>query len=362
VCVRSDSSAEYSQSSGDRDKRATPDLNSPGGRWSAARELDPTGEFEWTFPLFALRAVALRAEVGPDENRGLDVVYEPVHEWSDLQFILGLRDALYSTGHSDNMVPQAQLGLELFDGAYSAPLGKLVLPAKDEKFRGRHSVGTLDIFGPGTLRFQNSWGGSWGDGGAGYLSKAYFNRHCDSIWVSRAAWLGPSAAMDRAARAASADGRPNAAHVVTLWHTPNRAAAKEIDCRGATLHVRLRSLNSISGEMGGLQVLDVRSHNTILGRCHVRHLARHRTIVEEMFVRPTHRLRGVGSALEGLAVDLARRAGSHRLEAYLHEADATADGTEAAERFACARGYVLGNSVMRRPNVRKIGTKVLDRA
>ncbi len=63
----------------------------PRALWHAARSLG--GEpGEWTFSLFAFRALALEDEGGPDRMRGIDLFYEPLKTWNDVEY--ALRDSL----------------------------------------------------------------------------------------------------------------------------------------------------------------------------------------------------------------------------------------------------------------------------
>lgn len=341
-----------------------PDGSVPRALWAAARGLDPTGYLEWTFPLFLHRALALQQEHGPETPRGLDIVYEPLATWDDVFFVLRLRDALLNAENAALSVPEVSLGLEVFDGVFRAPQGRLALPARDEPFRGRHAVGFLDIWSDDELRFLNSWG-SWGDDGAGYISRSYFEHHVDAAWVTRASWFGPSPAMETELRAtawrAGRPGRVEFGDVLKHWKTGNRPFGKEVRLRGVDYSVKCRSTYSLRGEMQRLQMADVRCDERVVGRLHLRHdLVRNRTFVEELFVSPADRRRGIAMLLiEDIATELARRQGAQQMQLWLHEADADDDGAQSARAFADRLGFQWHDTAMRRPNILGIAERAI---
>lgn len=335
------------------------------GLWRAARSLDPTGRLEWTFPSFLYRALALQPDAGPEQIRGLDLVYEQLETWDDIATVLLIRDALLDVGERENWVPHVSLGVQLFDGAYRAAAGRLPLPEDDEPFRGRHFVGYLDLDGPEQLRFLNSWG-DWGDDGAGYISRAYFERYVDAVWLTRPSFLGPSPAMETQLREqswrAGRPGLPTVNEIVSTWSaSPNRIFAKEVDIGGTTYDVRGRSTYALRSAGQPLQIIDLRLGDDVLGRLHVHHDgASGVTTIEELFVRPDHRRRGLGSFLDEVARDLALRRNARILEIWLHEADAEGESTSRAEEFASRNGYAWDAMFRRtRPNIHGIGRKAI---
>lgn len=332
-------------------------------RWWAARSLDPTGHLEWTFPAFMYRALALQPEAGPEDIRGLDLVYEPLETWDDVVTALTIRNTLLDAGEPETWAPHVALGVQLFDGAYRAPAGRLPLPRDGEPFRGRHLIGYLDLAGPEQLGFVNSWG-NWGDNGAGYISRAYFELYVDAIWLTRPSFLGPSPAMEGRLReqswSAGRPGLPTPQEVASSWcSVPNRIFSKHVDVAGVTYEVSGRSTYALRGDGQPLQIVALREGDQVVGRLHVHHDGASRvSTIEELFVRPDHRRRGLGSLLEDVARDLAVRRNARALGIWLHEADAEGDSTVRAEDFARARGYAWdAEHKRRRPNICAIGRK-----
>lgn len=87
-------------------------------------------------------------------------------------------------------------GFSVPESIYSAATSKTGIvsyPAPDEAMVGGHAVifvGYDDA--KQLLTFQNSWGGSWGDGGYGYLPYAYVtNGLADDFWTLRTLEIPP---------------------------------------------------------------------------------------------------------------------------------------------------------------------------
>lgn len=212
--------------------------------WTAARRLGGELHLEYTFAEFVLRTLALEPEAGPYEPRGLDLSYEQLQHWDDVVGVLSVNDQLTAGGVPEGWQYIVSVGMRFFDSGYRARDGRLPLPAADDPFRGRHSVGVLGVSDEGELAFANSWGRKWGDDGIGYISRLYFEEHVDSVLVTRLAWLGPSGEMDRdMARRAWTAGRPGRAlprDFVESWSTGNRRQAKEVTIDGETFDLLKR--------------------------------------------------------------------------------------------------------------------------
>jgi GNAT superfamily N-acetyltransferase len=330
----------------------------PRDRWLAARALSGEAGLEWTFPLFLLRAFALEAESGPDRMQGLDLYYEHLSSWPELMAVLDINQLLTNDGVSPDWGYQIIVGVEIFESGYRAPRGRLPLPNATSPYRGRHSVTVLDRTEDEELIFANSWGNDWGDNGYGYISRAYFEAHVDSILVSRPAWVGWSPKMDEALRhhrwTEGHAGIPSPRDVADTWFTPNRRASKSIPVHDAQHQANVRRTFSARVDMPPFEMVDLRdAEGQILGRTHISHQRTTDTsVIEELFVAPGFRRQGYGRALLDLAIERAAVFRKERIELVLHEADASpSGGHDRAIAFGSACGFTWERRSSRRPNI-----------
>jgi hypothetical protein len=77
-----------------------------------------------------------------------------------------------------------QLAVPIHSGWYSAVEGKIERPSADLRLTENHSI-VAEEFDDNLelIRFWNNWGKSWGDGGYGYLTYEYFEKHFKDAWV-----------------------------------------------------------------------------------------------------------------------------------------------------------------------------------
>lgn len=320
--------------------------------WMQARALGGNPGGDWTFPLFFWRARASR----PD---GLDVCYEDLTTWEQLSALVDLNQALSELGHVASNGYSIGLGLNVFDEAYYALEGRLSLPAPDEPFRGRHVVRLIGMEDESTLVFVNSWGGTrWGRNGLGYITRAYFENHVDSVVACRSAKFGPSLAMDRELKRRSwVQGRPGIVlmdDVGAAWLTPNRTFGKSVLLRGEMHDLTGRKLFSADDQP--FEIVELRLGNHLVGRVHIRHSSRE-SVVTEFWVPREARRKGYGSQLLRVIEEFAARHRDTRIQILLHEADET--GLDASYSFAQNRGYLISVNESKRPNLSAIATRAL---
>lgn len=77
--------------------------------------------------------------------------------------------------------------LDWYSNSYLAPQGHIGLPSSTDRKLGWHAVLLIEIDdeskpGECILRFKNSWGSKWGDGGFGSFSAAYFKLYGRALW------------------------------------------------------------------------------------------------------------------------------------------------------------------------------------
>jgi len=333
----------------------------PRALYLAARRLSRENR-EWSFVLFAHRAIAL-GEVQVERLNGLDLCYEPLSTWDEVVTVLNLRRALLDADIPPEMTMEVTVGMEVFDSIFRASAGRLPLPSSGEPFRGRHSVAVEAVSDRAELVFPNSWGSSWGDDGTGYLPRAYFERHVDSVWVSRPAWVGWSPAVDaelkRLGWLRGRPQRPTLSDITDAWVTPNLEQVKQTEIAGAEHSVHRRAAFSTREDAPALDLLELqREDGTVVGRAHVLHPRSGATsILEELFVHPDERRQGYGLSLHDVAVELAIQRGRSWFELLLHEADDTPAGRSAAVSFGSSLGYSWAATTSKRPNVSCTGTR-----
>jgi GNAT superfamily N-acetyltransferase len=341
-----------------------PDLT-PREQWLRARALGGESDLEWTFALFVFRSLALEVESGPQRIQGLDLYYESLHAWQEVIDVFGINRMLISEGLPPQWTYGVSIGMEMFESAYRARRGRLPLPALADAYRGRHSVAALGITERGELIFANSWGTAWGDGGYGYISRAYFEAHVDDVIVARPAWIGPSPQMDKALRerawVAGRAAAPSAEDAAEAWKTPNRRTGKTISRGGQQYQVTMRRTASARSGTSPVEMIDLRdSSGRILGRTHIRHHRKDRSTIEELFVAPEFRRLGYGTILASMAVERVVGWKKRKVQLLLHEADATSNGQARAIAFGSACGFAWTGRSSRRPNIVDIAERSLD--
>jgi GNAT superfamily N-acetyltransferase len=314
--------------------------------WRLSRLWGGYPELEWTFGVFGERVKALGGQIPA-------YFYEDVADFDTARWLVRMGSALVH--RREPSYPSVGLGFEYLDSAYRVVDGHLVCDGGP--FRGRHSVAAVDHTDMEEIKFANSWDPPrWGDGGFGYVSREYFDRHVDAVHARWSASGGPSLAFKRCMERAERLSFPSKERLVKCWPMRNDFWTQEV----ATADRSFTMLNwaVYSVDNGALvDVIEIRDKNEVVGRAHLHH--DEVPTLRELFVRPERRREGVGSLLEGTAAEWARDYGCGAMQIWLREADARERIIGAPIAFAASRGYDWEDVEMRRPNVVKIARRTL---
>lgn len=172
-----------------RDPYATREDMPPSSDSRLTVRLSGIGE-RWGMPLFERRLNFYLTQ------NLWDSFYEPVLDGLSLELALDRVLQLREHATDARWRPAMELVIEMFPSLYSAPDGRVPLPAEGERFLGHHAVvvdGIEDSAEGAVLRFTHNLGDQrpgWGKDGRGYLSLAYLERHYHEAWVVRP-YAGP---------------------------------------------------------------------------------------------------------------------------------------------------------------------------
>lgn len=77
------------------------------------------------------------------------------------------------------------IGVEVFEGMMKTKTGKVPMPKRGEGAIGGHALSAVGFDDDAKLiKFKNSWSGTWGENGYGYLSYAYIEKYMMDAWSS----------------------------------------------------------------------------------------------------------------------------------------------------------------------------------
>jgi GNAT superfamily N-acetyltransferase len=192
-----------------------------------------------------------------------------------------------------------------------APSGNIPLPSNDSAPPDTHSV-LIEGYNDSrqVLKFANSWGAGWGDGGYGYLPYAYFERLLNEAWACFPE-LGSRPPHD-----------PPREYEVSEWG--------EHSLTGGVLH--------------GADVYSRRFDENIAWAFGV---ARDEFLdVEELFVRPEWRNKGFGHELTQSMIERADKE-SLQIRFWVTQADATQASLGSFARMTAAHGLGFTQSPFR---------------
>lgn len=250
--------------------------------------------------------------------------YERLRSPSELIAAMQLDSALCARSIKWVEKPILELVVKIFRSMYDAPGGVVPLPEMDESSVGDHAVrviGSRD----GRVLFQQDWGPRWGDNGVGSFSIDYLNRYQREAWSIRLHVgprpegvhdfrdLGPSNERWAQLHEYAWDGHGDSGFV--LVHHDN-----QIDVLG-------RWLIGVSDGSAWLQCVAVmrkaEGGPLIAGWMHLRGTASG-AHVEELYVWPPYRERGIGTALVGQALVYGAATSWRDLPLTWHELEADA--------------------------------------
>jgi GNAT superfamily N-acetyltransferase len=264
---------------------------------------------------------------------------------------------------ADQYIPEwALYGLtvsfEIFQSAYTAPLGRLPIPGSGDVSRGLHAVSVIgyDDYGE-ALTFQNSWGAAWGNNGLGTLTREYAERYMNDAWLGLNARVGPTA-FNYSRLTQAGDSRDFA----RAWMLENPRWRKRFRHRGRGHQLVNYEALSIA-DACRVDVIELRLGIGVrVGWAVVFHLLKNNqptSVIKELYVWPTSRRLGYGRILEETACDLARLRRSEQIEILFHEADALLPARAAGRRFGDHQGYSWMWRSHKRPSLVAIGRKAL---
>lgn len=292
-------------------------------------ELDPH-DGQWSYPIFRARA-----EICLLSDR---YFYESVMTYDLLFAVSVLNTRLLDAGLPLEGLLHLQVVLDVFPSFWAAEAGRVELPDPDETSVGRHAVVLNGIDEDGeSLHFINSYGSDWGDDGTGVLSPAYLDAHLQQGLLTHWGQCGPTAVNYSPIFESGADG----AALVEEWCRANPAGGGHYWLGAGSFDYRSYSRLSV-GSACVVDVLEIRRDKTSReGWAHVYYpTGTEHAVLRELFVVPNARRNRVGTALEALARDAARKAGRRSMHLELDEADAYGRSRQAFEAFAMRRGYV----------------------
>ncbi|MGV9700812.1 GNAT family N-acetyltransferase [Streptomyces sp. NPDC003483] len=311
--------------------------------WISARILAGEPHQKWTFTRFLHRSMV-------SAEPGLSWIYEELSTWGKVKRALLIGAALQKEASA---FPQMGMtfGLWVFDSTLRSRTGRLHIPGSDEKFRGRHSV-AVSHWRQDTdeIVFMNDWGKRWGDGGRGYIGRQYFEAYVDSVTLLRPSWFGPAPEMTIQERRPSTDSSMSG--YIKRWLTPNKLHGLPPEYAHGHTNSAYRIIETFA-ERKLLTIAEIRGKdNEFYGRLHVDHDKRTGTCtIQELWVPPQHRRRGIATRLERFASAVAIEASARKLEIPINEADSTPEALTRAEYFTSTAGYSWEVYESYRPNV-----------
>lgn len=203
---------------------------------------------------------------------------------------------------------------QIFKGIYKAPKGLVPMPNFWERPLGGHSVAIVGYNNQNrVLKFLNSWGKEWGDGGLGYLPYKYVDKYLIEAWTC-------------------------------MLDLEKKGRRGEIKKEGECEYESITYRSFIFGRQP-LYVIDVYfgGENKIIGWVHFRFDDMGNMInLEDIFVMPEFRRKGIGRKLLSQIEDLANKQLVLKIVCYVHAQDLlTEDNISAIENLFGSDRYEI---------------------
>jgi len=266
---------------------------------------------EWTFPIFAHRHTVATFPAG-------QVYYEPIDDLKGLSNVMIYRELLRDDGLGELAeCITTTATIDLYSSAYGAKDGELELPANG-RYVGTHNVALTEDY-ENSYGFRNSWGRNWGRDGHGSLSYRYARRHVRERWVVRYRLLGPPSSYAQHALS-HPEHRGNPAFQglgpnAFLW---GGETEPELTERSNERRASLAALPDLR-PVEVLWIVGV--FGLPIAWAHLRQLPGRRWQLEECFVLPDHRTKGLGTRLIGWATQQVLTHKGQALLFALHDGD-----------------------------------------
>ena len=274
--------------------------------WAAGKQIDRIPG-EWTYPIWVLRAMRFHLP-----RRTL---YQQVHSYEEVLQRLYLNKMLVGSGFQPVLVRAV---LAVFENILDAVDGELQEPEPGDRFLGHHSVSLSDWMKEGKgLRFVNSWGSKWGNGGSGFLSEEYFVKHSTETWALAVGNHG----LNVPDGFEFFDPDLSRRELAVAWRRPPVHGSFELPASQRLRWYRAKSLFRDGYKLVG-EVVDRRGVR--LGWVHLdvgRQEGSLTAVLSEIFVWPTYRRLGVGRRLYEWAREHARSQKCELLQVLVYEAD-----------------------------------------
>jgi GNAT superfamily N-acetyltransferase len=255
------------------------------------------------FPVSIQRQLLFHGQRTDTGSDGLTVAYcdfyEKIGSADELIAAIQLHKALSERGVSNRNLPQQFVAVTIFPSLFDAPDGIAPMPEDDEHPIGDHIVISLG-FELGHLYFLNNWGPEWGVNGIGCFSANYLKHYWREAWSRR--WLtGPWPNPPKVA----SDLGPSNEHLSKLlggaWDQHETAGFFALH-RGTVIDFFGRWLIGFIDGSVRLQCIAVlheaEARPLLVGWMHI-HGTPYGADVEELFVWPPYRERGIATALAG---------------------------------------------------------------
>jgi GNAT superfamily N-acetyltransferase len=303
---------------------------------------------EWTYPVFALRAMKYHVAVQGH------TFYEPLRSYDTILRVLQLNARLLDAGQPTDLLMPVSVSMQVFPSIWDAPKGRVPFPAQEEHSVGAHYVSLFGYEHDGSLLFLNSWGREWGDDGLGWFSPEYVERYLVEAWTARTD-SGPSPANgDLLRNANSTQGFRYA------WNMPFQSTVEAVE-RRPDLRMHVFDLYSLDQECLVTVVELRKATGDYVAWAHSFHLGGRARItsLQELFVWPLYRQQGYGRLLIQLVELEARRRRSRVLQVPFYEADMATTGLDGAKAFLGKCGFTWMDARDIRPDRLGYGTRGL---
>ncbi len=212
-------------------------------------------------------------------------IYERLYDVNDIIKTIWL--------NRESGVPGVLICFDTFKGIYNAPGGFVPMPKFWEHTQGGHSVYAFGYdYKKKFIKFVNSWGEEWGDNGYGYLGFDYIKKYLIEAWAS---------------------GGIN-------WRDKLRQDRGKETINGVEYELSVYS--PIVYGRQPLWICDAYINKKIVGWTHFRFDDSGKTILlEEVFVMPDFRMRGIGRQLLKMVENIAWHYIVPRIVGYIHVQD-----------------------------------------